>query len=211
VRRFAQIACVLALAGVIASSASATESTIYPGVSIGKVKLDMTAAQVTSRLGKDFMVNDRATLGGADYVEYGWDFSSWVVVFRKSGGTYRAVKVSTTHRDQKTAARVGPGTHWLKLVRTYPGGRCSFGYDLGLRRHAGNFAEYLVAHKGGTQTIYSAKGVYGDKSNPDKATDSFVVEVHVRTPYVSLPEFAPNYPYRCAPGWDKTAAPKPLR
>jgi hypothetical protein len=39
------------IAGVLASGASAVESTIFPGVEIGKVKLGMTKAQVEWVLG----------------------------------------------------------------------------------------------------------------------------------------------------------------
>jgi hypothetical protein len=50
---------VLVLAAVAASTASASELTIYPGVGIGKVKLGMTRAQVLRVLGKDYIVNGR--------------------------------------------------------------------------------------------------------------------------------------------------------
>ena len=48
--RFTVVAVVAACA--LVPSASATESTIYPGVGIGKVKLGMTRAQVVRVLGK---------------------------------------------------------------------------------------------------------------------------------------------------------------
>ena len=59
----------------IGAGASATESTIYPGVGIGKVELGMTRAQVERTLGKDAIVNSQATFAGTRYVELAWNFA----------------------------------------------------------------------------------------------------------------------------------------
>ena len=77
-----------AIAGTVATAASAIELTIHPGVGIGKVKLGMTQAQVQRVLGRDSFVNARE----GTYTELAWDFASWTVGFKGR----RAVQVSTS-------------------------------------------------------------------------------------------------------------------
>jgi hypothetical protein len=194
---------------IVASAASATESTIYPGVGIGNVKLGMTPAQAEAKLGKDFLVNERASVGNAQYLDLGWRFSSWTVSFVKQGRTFRAVRVTTTLRNQKTSKGIGPGTLWPAVVRAYPHGVCTFGVSaMGLpsRNKIGSYLEYLVPHEGGTQTIYVLQPTFDEGTQ--RITNYRVLEVHVRTPFVQLPEFAPDSPFRCAPGWQKTKLPQ---
>jgi hypothetical protein len=201
---FRSVRGTLASVGVVAAlafagGASATESTIYPGVGIGKVKLGMTLAQVKHVLGPGAIVNDRETVNGSPFVELGWNFNAWTVGILGS----RAVSVATALRGQRTATRIGPGTFWLKLVKAYPGGVCTFPEE------RGSGLEYLVPHKGGTQTIFqmhiwpARAGYYGIT-----AKTWFVVSVSVREPYQPRPEFAKDYPYRCAPGWRTTPLPR---
>ncbi len=171
------------------------ESTIFPGVGIGKVKLGMTLAQVERALGKNHILNAQ---DGA-YTELAWNFASWTAGFEHG----RVVQVGTTLRTQRTTARIGPGTFWLKLVKAFPGGLCTFLFEqpYGL--------EYLVPHKGGTQTIFLLHAWppvgshwygYGQKT-------WFVINVAVRTPFQPRPEFARNYPGRCKAGYQKTPLP----
>jgi hypothetical protein len=190
----------LVVAGVVASGASAIEETINPGVGIGKVKLGMSRAQVVRALGKDYVVNK----SGSSYTELGWNFSSWSVRLR--GG--RAVEVGTLLRSQRTTKRVGPGTFWLKLVKAYPGGACTFTDVPPVGSAAYGVLEYLVAHKGGTQTLFTLhawppRAYYGAA-----AKTFFVVSVAVRTRYEALPEFARDYPTRCRDGWQSTPLPR---
>jgi hypothetical protein len=192
-------------AATLAAPASATESTIYPGVGIGKVKLGMTKAQVARALGQDSLVNDRATYKGTQYVELGWNFSSWSVAFARAGSTLRVVQIATTLRNQKTPARVGIGTLWRSLVRAYPGGACAFGNSIGLPEDGvegrfGSHLEYLVPHSGGTQTIFMLK-LEGQRYR--------VFEAHVRKPFTTLGEFGRDSPFRCRPGWENTDVPLP--
>lgn len=183
----------LLVAAAIARPASAAESTINPGVGIGKVKLGMTRAQVTRLLGGDYLVNKR----GDGYLELGWDLGSWTVGFEKS----RVVLVSTTLRAQRTAAGAGPGAAWLRVVRAYPGGRCTFNFVNYFWR-----PEYLVPHRGGTQTLFVFRDVFDEKLND--VTGFRAIEVTVRTPYERLPEFAPDWRDQCAPGWASTEVPR---
>jgi hypothetical protein len=182
------------------TGASGIESTIYPGVGIGKLKLGMTPRQVESRLGSSHILNARDDA----YTEWAWSFGAWTVGFR--GG--RVVQVATTVRAQRTAKHVGPGTSAERLVKAYPGGRCTHAAALGSTTPLGspnfwrNYAtEYLVAHKGGGQTIFVLH--HKKIETPDQPFHSsnrqVVTEVYVRTAFRPLPEFAPDWPYRGAP------------
>ncbi len=190
----------IALALAFVPNASANESTIVPGVGIGKVKLGMTKAQVERILGGDAIVNDRSTIGGHAYMELGWNFDARSVGFLLQNGRYHAVRIGTTEASQRTPERVGPGTRWLQLVKAYPHGLCSWRYTspYGL--------VYLVPHKGGTQMLFTLQDY-----PPRTATNvTFVVrEVVVRTRYQALPEFAPDYEHRCMDGWQTTPKPRP--
>jgi hypothetical protein len=177
----------------LAAGAFGTESTIYPGVGIGKVKLGMTLAQVKHSLGHDYLVNSRDN----GYLELGWNFASWTVGFKKS----HVVLVSTTLRAQRTPAGAGPGALWLRVVRAYPGGRCTFKFVNYFWR-----VEYLVPHRGGTQTLFVFRDVF-DRAK-GKLTGYSVLEVSVRTPYERLPEFTPGWRDQCATGWATTAVPR---
>ena len=187
------------IAGTMVSAASAIELTIYPGVGIGKVRLGMTKAQVERILGRDRFVNARE---GA-YTEFAWDFASWTVGFQRG----RAVQISTSLASQRTKKRIGPGTTWHALLRTYPGGRCTWN----VRLDAGGaptlyWAEYLVGHRVGSQTLYVFRNPIpglGDKAGPPT-----VSEVVVRTTFRPLPEFGPNWIYRCSGDWRHAQAPK---
>lgn len=189
---------------LLASTGSATESTIYPGVGIGKVKLGMTAGQVTKAMGRDFIVNNRKNIAGVHYIEYGWDFAHWTVTFAQHGGTLRAVQVATDVHDQRTTKNVGYGSLWLPLLRAYTGGRCAFGDHYS---PFGFYLEYLVAHNGGTQTLFTLQGV--GRGVPSRLVNYKVVEVRVRQPFEPFVEFgAQAQPYqRCADGWQHTNTP----
>jgi hypothetical protein len=190
---------IFVVTAIVASGAAAMEETIYPGVGIGKLKLGMTRAQVVRTLGKDYVVN----ASGAGYTELGWNFSSWTVRLREG----RAVEVGTALQTQRTTKRVGPGSFWLKLVKAYPGGSCTFtGPPPGFGAYA--VLEYLVAHKGGTQTVFTLHAWPPRAYYASTAKTFFVVSVAVRTRYQALPEFARDYPYRCRDGWQSTALPK---
>jgi len=188
---------VLLIAGIVASGASAMEDTINPGVGIGKLKLGMTRAQVVHALGKGYTVNESSPA----FTELGWNFSSWTVRLKNG----RAVEVGTSLRNQKTVKRVGPGAFWQNLVKAYPGGACTFN---NVDTTLDGTLEYLVAHKGGTQTLFTlhpwpVRAYYG--ASPKTY---FVVSVAVRTHYEAQPEFASGYPYRCQDGWKTTKLPR---
>ena len=181
----------LGLAAVATATATgvarAAESTIYPGVGIGKVKLGMTQAQVKRALGGWRFVDERN--GG--HLSVGWGFGEWSADFVNG----RVVEVATTLQSQRTPTRIGPGSTWRALVRAYPNGVCTANYESGWSgRH-----EYLVPHKGGTQTIYWVR------RRPYRAGETpppfLVAEVHVRTRWAALPEFQPSWNAHCSTDW----------
>jgi hypothetical protein len=121
-RAFAAIAVAL----VFVTSASATESTIYPGVGIGKIKLGMTLGQVKKILGSPQTVNRRTQVPGKrGYVEYGWDFSTLWVGFVNTKGVLHAVLVGTDLRSQGRLGGVGIGTVREELKRKLPVVSCA--------------------------------------------------------------------------------------
>jgi hypothetical protein len=210
-RLAAGVAATIASATLV-SAASASESTIDPGVGIGKVKLGMTKAQVERVLGRDSVRYGTKTVAGRRYVEHAWDWSHWRVTFELHGGTLRAVQVVVDLKTQRTAKRVGVGSRWLDVVRAYPGGRCAFGGRL-FKSEPVEHVEYLVPRKGGAQTIFNFAGILANPfvaTGPQTIVGYAVVEVRVRRPFEPNAEFAPDArpEERCKSGWQKTEAPE---
>jgi hypothetical protein len=197
--RIAAVCAALAL--VLTGTASATESTVYPGVGIGKVKLGMSAIQVKKALGTDYLVNRREN----GYLELGWDFSHWTVTFAQQGRTLRAVQVATDVHNQRTPRGIGYGTLWYTLVHTYPGGKCGWGNHYSAY---GFYLEYLVGRKGGTQTLYSLQEVFAH--NPTRVVKYKIIELRVRTTFEPLTEFGPSRQWRCSDDWRATDIPRYL-
>jgi hypothetical protein len=181
---------------ILATAASGIETTIIPGVGIGKVKLGMTAKQVKDVLGSDYAVNGAENIREKRHVEYGWDFSRWTVTFQQRGRTLRVVQVGTVVPRQKTSKRIGPGSTWRALVRAYPNGFCTL-----VPEPPGFPVEYLVPHKGGTQTIYILPYRHAPYTDPTRIPPRVVGEVRVRTPFKQLPEFGPDWGAHCKQGW----------
>jgi hypothetical protein len=181
---------VVAFALALVPSAAGIESTIYPGVGIGKVRLHMTETQVKKALG---IWQWHSTEDGA--LSVGWNFSTWTAFFRAG----RLVEVSTQVRTQKTRDGIGPGSSWHALVAAYSHGLCAIAmpHDATTR-----MAELLVPHSGGTQTLYYVVSTAINSVNGTWSTWR-VAEVHVRTPWRHLAEFDPNlqHPLACNSNW----------
>jgi len=183
----------------VVPSASAIESTIYPGVGIGKVRLGMKLAGVEKALGHYEVVNERTTADGASYLEVGWEFGRWTVGI--IGG--KVVKVATTARAQRTPKRIGPGSTWRALVNAYPGGTCWF-----LPRAGRPSFKYVVSHKPGLETIYRLQEHQTRENWVPVAGKVTIYEVEVRSR--PLPEdVSPIFgtPVRCRGGWEKRDVP----
>jgi hypothetical protein len=93
VRRALWFGVAAAVAALVVSGASATESTIYPGVGIGKIKLGMTLPQVEHVLGRDYLFNTNAIVDNARFRELAWNFASWFVASSAeatTGASYRS-------------------------------------------------------------------------------------------------------------------------
>jgi hypothetical protein len=151
--RLVQVVAVVAVAGVAAVSASATEATIIPGVGVGKVKLGMTQAQVLRLLGKDYAVNERATVRGAAYRELQWNFASWSVGLLQTGKTWRVVQVGTTVRGQRTPNKIGAGSTLKSVLRAFPHVMCGKQYRAPTAFGPPSVGLMLV-QKGGLQTVF---------------------------------------------------------
>ncbi len=107
------------------------------------------------------------------------------------------MQVAVSVASQKTPSGVGPGSTWRRLVHAYPHGVCTtvpYGFW--------GAVEYLVPHKGGTQTIYLVD--WPKRAGPARWR---VIEVRVRTPFRRLPEFGPDWPGHCAKNWRTGDAP----
>jgi hypothetical protein len=189
----------IALALLFVPSASATEVTIVPGVGIGKLKLGMTQAQVEKVLGKDYLVDERASVGGAAYHELGWNFASWSVGLLQGKGTFRVVQVATTVRSQRTLNTIGAGSTFKSVVRAFPRAICGVRYarpgvvappKIGL----------LVAQKGGLQTVFWVA------TNMRSGAGTWrVYETTIRESFRPLGAFGPGH--ECRDGWRERGTP----
>lgn len=164
-RKLASLAGVAAVAAAVSTGAaspapgsSSSALPIRPGVSIGSLRLGMTAAQVRRILGRPHVLVRRDNAGfGVRYVEYQWDLGSWRVGFRGRGSEQRAVRISTTLMTHRTPERVGVGTNVRVLARRY-GSRLSCVYRgyltdggnwLVLRRPQGGMTAFAIVKVNG--------------------------------------------------------------
>jgi hypothetical protein len=109
----------------------------------------------------------------------------------------RVVQVAATVRSQRTAAGIGPGSTWRQLVRAYPHGLCTQATVAGRWL----LIEYLVPHRGGTQTLYLLP------LQRASHTTWRVTAVHVRAPFQRLPEFGRDWQWHCRKDWRTANAP----
>jgi hypothetical protein len=194
VRGFVPTAAVAVVAAFLAPSASGVEATVVPGVGIGKVTLGMTATQVKTILGGSYLVDEKTTVQGIRYVKYGWDFSTWAVMFRQRGETLRAVQVETTLRGQQTPKRIGVGSTLQQVARAYPHAVCGY------------YALLIVSRNGG-QTVFKFDALHPRPTGKPSPLDVayHVSEVVVRQPFRPQPEFRA----RCRDRWLEENSPTP--
>jgi hypothetical protein len=90
------------------------------GDAIGPVRLGMTLSQVRRVLGREWAVSKRERRGakGLRYLELQWDYGWWLVGFmRPASGEFRAVRIGTVARRQRTTERLGVGSTERELRR----------------------------------------------------------------------------------------------
>jgi hypothetical protein len=108
-----------------AAGAGQRDGLVRPGVSIGKVRLGMTPAEVFRVLGRPSLINRRIDHGfGSRYIEYDWDYTRWTVGFAGRADSLRASKIGTTLRTQRTPRGIGVGSRVRDILRAYPTAAC---------------------------------------------------------------------------------------
>jgi hypothetical protein len=83
------------------------------GEAIGPIRLGMTPTEVRRVLGRESAVSARERRGtrGHRYLELQWDYAWWTIGFmRPPNGGFRAVRIGTVARGQRTAERLGVGS-----------------------------------------------------------------------------------------------------
>jgi len=195
-----RVAAAILVAGVVPAAASATESTIYPGVGIGKVKLGMTLSQVKRALrGKLMLPSGRQRLsGGKQYAEYIWNYSEYRVGFvdgkaavigtflrrqRVNGlgvGSDREVVKANLGAVTCRAAQQLPGAGG-RYVRVLPQNDTEYGLPA-VRAHG--VRPVCVLGPDGRATVFYTGGEYCDSIT--KKCEKYVVrEVLVTRPYTT--------------------------
>jgi hypothetical protein len=193
---------VVTVALATAGGASATESTIVPGVGIGKVKLGMTQAQVEKVLGKDHIVNSEGIVGDARYRELAWNFASWSVVFLRTGWYWRVVQVETTLSPQRTTQGIGVSSPFERVVNSYSQVFCSGIYSTWGSKSDRFWDTSLILVTKSVYTAFAVKpAVFGEAKS--------VWRVYAVIVQQAVPGHITLRPadYRCAPGWRERGRP----
>jgi hypothetical protein len=193
---------VVTVALATAGGASATESTIVPGVGIGKVKLGMTQAQVEKVLGKDHIVNSEGIVGDARYRELAWNFASWSVVFLRTGWYWRVVQVETTLSPQRTTRGIGVSSPFERVVNSYSQVFCGGIYSTWGSKSDRYWDTSLILVNKSVYTAFAVKpAVFGEAKS--------VWRVYAVIVQQAVPGHITLRPadYRCAPGWRERGRP----
>ena len=187
----------------LAASASATESTIYPGVGIGKVKLGMTGRAGRAALGQRLTVVDRLRRRRA--------LRRARLELRQLDGRLRAKRAHPPRssrcrrrcsRQKHAAPASGTGSLWRRVVRAYPGGRCALATRSG-----------AAGLRGGTIRLASRVSRCRTRAVPrhlhasaERTTGRNIAcsRRHIRKPFTPLGEFARDSAFRCRLGWENT-------
>jgi hypothetical protein len=196
VRRSFRLGLIALVAAVIVSAASATESTIDPGVGIGKIKLGMTLPQVERVLGKDYLINTETLVDNARFRELAWNFASWTVGFLRRGHDWRVVQVETTLSPQRTRKSIGVSSPFKQVVARYPRVFCNGIYSTWGTDYTRHWDTALILADKSVYTAFAVKpSVYAHAKVPWRV---YAVIVQQAVPgHTSLTP--PSY--RCSPGW----------
>ena len=119
-RRIATAAAAATALLVITGGASARDAVARPGVSVGKIKLGMTEAQLRAAMGKPNYVVEKAGTFGRVRVEYQYGaLAEWSVELAGPRGNLRVTSVLTYLKSQRLPNGLGVGTRERTLTRTY--------------------------------------------------------------------------------------------
>jgi hypothetical protein len=190
------LAAALTVAGALAitGGASATESTIVPGVGIGKLKLGMTLRQAERIMGKNYIVNSEGLVDGARYRDLAWNYASWEAVFLRRGFDWRVIQIETTINHDKTVQGVGVSSSFKSVISGHPGVFCS-GIYTSWGSHATDSSDTsLIIAKKSIYTAFAVKpSVYGERNSVWRVYAVIVAQ--------AIPGHQTLTPYPCAPGW----------
>ncbi len=114
-------------AGVAAASllvatggASARDALVRPGVSVGKIRLGMTEAQLRAAMGKPSYVRQKPAGFGRVRIEYQFGpLAEWTVELAGTRGNMRVVSVLTYLKSERLPNGLGVGTRERKVLSTY--------------------------------------------------------------------------------------------
>jgi hypothetical protein len=113
----------LGAALLLASSAAASparDAVVRPGVSVGKIRLGMSEAQLRRAMGRPAYVAGRTKVFGGVRVEYQFGIDAdYTVELRGRPGALRVVEVSTSLRSQRLPNGLGVGSRVRALRAAY--------------------------------------------------------------------------------------------
>lgn len=196
------IALISVAALLLIPAASATESTIVPGVGIGRIKLGMTQEEVERVLGKDYLVNAEGIVDNARFRELAWNFATWSVVFLRRGFYWRVVQVETTLSPQKTTRGIRVSSPFKGVVGSYPQVFCNGIYSSWGSHATDRWDTSLILVNKSVYTAFAVKpSVWGEAKSLWRV---YAVIVQQAIPgHITL---TPDS-YRCAPGWRERGRP----
>ena len=117
------VALVTVTAAVVAAAASAApqrNELVRPGVSVGKIKLGMTDAQLRRAMGKPTYTLQHASSFGRRVIEYQFGATAnYVARLAGPRGDLRVVSTYTVLRSERLPNGFGVGTQEVKIRRTY--------------------------------------------------------------------------------------------
>jgi hypothetical protein len=161
--------------GTLSASASRESATVVRhGEAIGKVRLGMTVPQVRRIIGRPHSVVTESRGRGYRYRELGWNLGWWTVGFmRAPGGEYKAVRIGTVSRAQRTPERLGVESTDAQIVNRLRGAFCRFVETL---RSGNVYSECIYRRPTGRQTAFVLSRA-GDPNDPPNIARVAQVEV----------------------------------
>jgi hypothetical protein len=168
------------------AAGAGADTAIRPYRGIGPVTLGMGLGAVRASLGKPMLVNRRVRTGfGREYVEYLWNYGSWIVGFERVGGRHRVVRISTTGRRHRAPGGVGVGSRVADVVRRYPSATCRDLFPLGRR--------ITVRGPRGRRMVFVTRSDRQPTSHPQPVSEVLVE--------AAIPVYGVRLSFPCEVGW----------